>query len=140
MKELLYASVSDVSDDVRRAAVISLGFVLCNTPDEVPKVLKLLVASYNPHVRYGAAIALGISCAAHAHPDVVRLLHSLSSDRSDFVRQGENIVTVVYIACRCSNRPWTCTAAKQCGNQQRCHASSRTLQVCSNREAPRCDG
>lgn len=88
VKELLYASVSDVSDDVRRASVISLGFVLCNTPEEVPKVLKLLVASYNPHVRYGAALALGISCAAYAQPDVVRLLHTLSSDRSDFVRQG----------------------------------------------------
>ncbi|CDR94992.1 rpn2_yeast 26S proteasome regulatory subunit rpn2, putative [Babesia bigemina] len=88
LKELLYAAVSDVSDDVRRAAVIALGFVLCNTPEEVPKVLKLLVASYNPHVRYGAAIALGISCAAFPQPDVVRLLHSLSSDRSDFVRQG----------------------------------------------------
>ncbi|GFE54484.1 26S proteasome regulatory protein [Babesia ovis] len=88
IKALLYASVSDVSDDVRRAAVISLGFVLCNTPEEVPKVLKLLVASYNPHVRYGAALALGISCAAHPEPEVLRLLHSLSSDTTDFVRQG----------------------------------------------------
>lgn len=88
IKELLYASVSDVSDDVRRASVIALGFVLCNTPEEVPRVLKLLVASYNPHVRYGAALALGISCTAFPQPEVVRLLHSLSSDRSDFVRQG----------------------------------------------------
>lgn len=90
LKALLYASVSDVSDDVRRAAVIALGFVLCNTPEEVPKVLKLLVASYNPHVRYGAAIALGISCSAFPQPDVVRLLHSLATDRSDFVRQGKS--------------------------------------------------
>ncbi|EDO06119.2 putative rpn2_yeast 26S proteasome regulatory subunit rpn2 [Babesia bovis T2Bo] len=88
VKALLYASVSDVSDDVRRAAVISLGFVLCNTPEEVPKVLKLLVASYNPHVRYAAAIALGITCAASPQPDVLRLLHALSSDSADFVRQG----------------------------------------------------
>ncbi|GIX65208.1 26S proteasome regulatory subunit [Babesia caballi] len=88
VKDLLYASVSDVSDDVRRAAVISIGFVLCNTPEEVPRVLKLLVASYNPHVRYGAAMAIGISCASNSQPDVVKLLHSLASDRSDFVRQG----------------------------------------------------
>ncbi|EAN31776.2 Proteasome/cyclosome repeat family protein [Theileria parva strain Muguga] len=88
VKQLLYAAVSDVSDDVRRAAVISLGFVLCNTPNQVPKVLKLLSASYNPHVRYGVTIALGVSCAASGPSEATKILQTLSTDRSEFVRQG----------------------------------------------------
>ncbi|XP_953086.1 26S proteasome regulatory subunit, putative [Theileria annulata] len=92
VKQLLYSAVSDVSDDVRRAAVISLGFVLCNTPNQVPKVLKLLSASYNPHVRYGVTIALGVSCAASGTSEATKILQTLSTDRSEFVRQGNTIV------------------------------------------------
>lgn len=104
--------MSDVSDDVRRAAVMSLGFLLfrcvlycvfkfsqllnvhvhfasrsieyfpyvrsgkknmkcvgfnisliCRTPEQCPSVVSLLSESYNPHVRYGAAMALGIACS-----------------------------------------------------------------------------
>lgn len=63
IKKLLHLAVSDVNDDVRRAAVMSLGFVLLRTPKQVPRIVQLLTESYNPHVRYGAAMALGISCA-----------------------------------------------------------------------------
>ena len=73
IRRLLHVAVSDVSDDVRRAAVMSLGFVLCATPAQCPRVVGLLAESYNPHVRYGAAMAVGISCSgtglkAGAHP------------------------------------------------------------------------
>lgn len=63
IRRLLHVAVSDVSDDVRRASVIAIGFVLCRNPSKVPKVVQLLSESYNPHVRYGASLALGISCA-----------------------------------------------------------------------------
>merc|ERR1712070_664135 len=86
-----HISVSDVSDDVRRAAVIALGFVMCNTPDQLPGVVKLLSESYNPHVRYAAAVALGIACAGSASLDAHNLLQPLMSDASDFVRQGAMI-------------------------------------------------
>jgi len=33
------------------------------TPEQCPSVVSLLAESYNPHVRYGAAMALGIACA-----------------------------------------------------------------------------
>lgn len=90
VKQLLHFSVSDVSDDVRRAAVISLGLVLSNQPHRLPKVLKLLSQSYNPHVRYGACLALGIGCPAMAAtvPEAVTLLEPLLNDVSEFVRQG----------------------------------------------------
>lgn len=63
IKQLLHYAVDDVADDVRRAAVISLGFVMFNSYESITKVMNLLAMSYNPHVRYGTAIALGIACS-----------------------------------------------------------------------------
>jgi len=88
VRRLLHVSVSDVADDVRRAAVMSLGFVMCNEPEQLPPLLKLLAESYNPHVRYAAAMALGICCAGTNMESAYALLEPLQSDSSDFVRQG----------------------------------------------------
>ena len=63
IQKLLHFAVSDVSDDVRRAAVLCLGFVLLGVPEQCPRIVSLLSQSYNPHVRYGAAMAVGISCS-----------------------------------------------------------------------------
>merc|ERR1712072_1545946 len=76
------------SDDVRRAAVMALGFVMCNVPEQLPGVVKLLSESYNPHVRYAAAMALGIACAGSANLEAHNMLQPLMSDASDFVRPG----------------------------------------------------
>ena len=65
LKKLIKFSVSDVSDDVRRSALINIGFLQIRDPEillDSLKVLSLLSESYNAHVRYGAAMALGISC------------------------------------------------------------------------------
>ena len=51
MQKLLHFAVSDVSDDVRRAAVLNLGFVLMGVPQQCPKIVSLLAESFNPHVR-----------------------------------------------------------------------------------------
>merc|ERR1719160_2335511 len=88
IRKLLHISVSDVADDVRRAAVIALGFVMCNVPDQLPSVVKLLSESYNPHVRYAAALALGIANNGTGNPEAEKLLQPLTSDAVDFVRQG----------------------------------------------------
>merc|ERR1712151_358875 len=88
IRKLLHVSVSDVSDDVRRAAVMALGFVMCNSPDQLPNVGKLLSESYNPHVRYAAAMAIGIACAGSANQEGDSMLQPLISDATDFVRQG----------------------------------------------------
>jgi 26S proteasome regulatory subunit N2 len=53
IQKLLHFAVSDVSDDVRRAAVLNLGFLLIGVPDQCPPIVALLSESYNPHVRYG---------------------------------------------------------------------------------------
>ena len=88
VRRLLHVAVSDVSDDVRRIAVMSLGFILFRKPGSVPRMVELLSESYNPHVRYGAAMALGISCAGTGLDEAIDLLEPMVKDPTDFVRQG----------------------------------------------------
>ncbi|KAJ3305800.1 proteasome regulatory particle base subunit [Kappamyces sp. JEL0829] len=88
IKRLLHVAVTDVNDDVRRAAVTGLGFLLFKTPQHVPRLVQLLSESYNPHVRYGATLAIGISCAGTGMAEALDLLEPLAKDSVDFVRQG----------------------------------------------------
>ncbi|RMZ75974.1 hypothetical protein DV737_g5042, partial [Chaetothyriales sp. CBS 132003] len=91
VRKLLHVAVSDVSDDVRRIAVLSLGFILFRKHTSVPRMVELLAESYNPHVRYGAAMALGISCAGTGLDEAIDLLEPMLKDPTDFVRQGSLI-------------------------------------------------
>lgn len=97
IRRLLHVAVSDVNDDVRRAAVTSLGFILFRAPAQVPRVVQLLSESYNPHVRYGATLALGISCAGTGLPDAIDILEPLTKDPVDFVRQGACIALAMIL-------------------------------------------
>lgn len=54
----------------------------------VPKLVSLLSESFNPHVRYGAAMAIGIACAGSALKDATDLLYGMLNDKVDFVKQG----------------------------------------------------
>lgn len=92
---LLHTAVSDVSDDVRMAAVISLAFVLFKTPDRVPQLVKLLLESFNPHVRYASCMAVGIAMAGTGDSDSVALLEPMLEDMTDYVRQGALIGTAM---------------------------------------------
>jgi 26S proteasome regulatory subunit N2 len=85
---LLHAAVSDANDDVRRVAVLSLGFILCQNPTELPRLIELLTESYNPHVRYGAALALGIAFAGSGNKRAIELIKPMCKDFADYVRQG----------------------------------------------------
>lgn len=88
IREVLHVAVSDSSDDVRRAAVMSLGFIMFRNHQAVPRMVELLAESYNPHVRYGSALALGISCAGTGQLEAIEMLEPLLKDPADFVRQG----------------------------------------------------
>ncbi|THG99905.1 hypothetical protein EW026_g2545 [Hermanssonia centrifuga] len=88
VRKLLHIAVSDTSDDVRRAAVTALAFLLFKTPSQVPRIVQLLSESYNPHVRCGATLALGIACAGTGLQDAVDILEPMTKDVVDFVRQG----------------------------------------------------
>jgi 26S proteasome regulatory subunit N2 len=91
VRKLLHVAVSDVSSDVRRAAVSALGFVLCSNPSQVPRIVRLLAQSYNPHVRYGACMALGVACAGTGDIAALDLLEPMLDDQVDFVRQGAHM-------------------------------------------------
>ncbi|OTF79211.1 hypothetical protein BLA29_008479, partial [Euroglyphus maynei] len=93
IEKLLHVAVSDVNNDVRRAAVEALGFLLFRTPEQCPSVVSLLSESFNPHVRYGAAMALSISCAGSGNKEALSLLEPMTNDPVNFVRQGALIAT-----------------------------------------------
>eukprot|EP00124_Ichthyophonus_hoferi_P002517 Ihof_evm11s174 gene=Ihof_evmTU11s174 len=110
---LLHFAVSDVSDDVRRAAVTSLGFLLFRTPQQCPAVVSLLSESYNPHVRYGAAMALGFACAGTGMKEAMQLLEPMTNDVVDYVRQGALIaMAMVMIQQSEAQSPKTATVRK----------------------------
>ena len=91
LQRLLHIAISDVNADVRRAAIIGIGFVLSKNPKEVPAMIDLLAKSYNPAVRNGAALALGIACAGTGMKEAIDILKPLLSDLDQFVRQSAAI-------------------------------------------------
>lgn len=97
LRKLLSIAASDVSDDVRRAAVINIGFVMLNQPEKVPKVINLLINSYNSQVRFGAALAIGISCAGTSLKEAMTALEKLQQDPANYVRQGVAIAMSLVI-------------------------------------------
>ncbi|KAM4694325.1 LOW QUALITY PROTEIN: 26S proteasome non-ATPase regulatory subunit 1 [Discoglossus pictus] len=137
IRRLLHVAVSDVNDDVRRAAVGIARLLSCSvseelvvvglfhkllttsplssvnyscilsitgpqikeairqtisipyrTPEQCPSVVSLLSESYNPHVRYGAAMALGICCSGTGNKEAINLLEPMTNDPVNYVRQG----------------------------------------------------
>ncbi len=60
-------------------------------------VVQLLSESYNPHVRYGAAMALGIACAGTGNKDALALIEPMKNDPVNYVRQ---VGTLNYIKIR----------------------------------------
>jgi len=97
IRKLLHVAVSDVNDDVRRAAVMGLGFLLFKQPDHCPGVVQLLSESYNPHVRYGAAMALGIACSGTGNKEALGLIEPMKNDPVNYVRQGALIASAMVL-------------------------------------------
>jgi 26S proteasome regulatory subunit N2 len=92
---LLHTAVSDVSDDVRMASVIGLALVLHKTPERVPELVRLLLESFNPHVRYASCMAVGIAMAGSGDAESVALLEPMLTDMTDYVRQGALLGTAM---------------------------------------------
>lgn len=91
MEKLLEVAVRDVSDDVRRNAVTMIGFLTFKEPSLCYAVVRVLVDSYNPHIRYGVAMALAIAASGTNDKAIVEMLWTLKDDLVDFVRQGSFI-------------------------------------------------
>merc|ERR1711879_10485 len=76
---------------------MALGFLLFKTPDHCPGVVQLLSESYNPHVRYGAAMALGIACAGTGNKEALALIEPMKNDPTNYVRQGALIASAMIL-------------------------------------------
>lgn len=113
IQKLLHYAVSDVNDDVKRAALSNLGFLLIRKPQTVPESVKHLAESYNPHLRYGSAMAVGIGCAGTGLNEALKLLAPLTNDQVDFVRQGALIaLSMVFIQVTEAQEPKVATIKK----------------------------
>jgi len=112
-QKLLKFAVSDVNDDVKRAAVTNVGFLLFRKPKLVPETVKHLADSHNPHLRYGAAMAVGIGCSGTGLNEALRLLAPLTNDQTDFVRQGALIaLSLVFVQVTEAQEPKVATIKK----------------------------
>ena len=113
VQKLLHFAVSDVNDDVKRAALTNLGFLLLRKPQTVPESVKHLAESYNPHLRYGAAMAVGIGCAGTGLHEALKLLAPLTNDQIDFLRQDAHIaLAMVFIQVTEAQEPKIATIKK----------------------------
>lgn len=98
LHKLMKIGVTDHSDDVKRAALINIGFLMFKDHKQLPFMVNKLCNSHNSHIRYGAAMALGVGCAGTGNYEALKLLAILSKDKEDFVRQGAFIaMSMVFI-------------------------------------------
>lgn len=91
----------------------NLGFLLLRKPQTVPESVKHLAESYNPHLRYGSAMAVGIGCAGTGLNEALKLLAPLTNDQVDFVRQGALIaLSMVFVQVTEIQEPKVATIKK----------------------------
>lgn len=84
MKKLLKLS-NDINNDVKRSSIIALGFVMYHD-EKLYNLIKMLLYSYNPYIRYGCIMALAIG--AKDSKEAIDLIWPLLTDSVDFVRQA----------------------------------------------------
>lgn len=123
---LLHTAVSDVSDDVRMAAVLGLAFVLYKTPERVPELVKLLLESFNPHVRYASCMAVGIAMAGTGDSASLSLLEPMLDDTTDYVRQGALLGTAMVYMQQADSRKTRAFREKLLGIMSEKHQSMLT--------------
>ena len=97
VQKLLHIAVSDVSNDVRRIAVIGVGFVMSRNPEKIPEMLGLLTLSYNPFVRSGASLAIGFALAGTGNTEAIELIKPLLKDTNQIVFQSATIAMAMLL-------------------------------------------
>lgn len=98
LQHLLRMAVTDASPDVRRVSVVGMAFVLTGHSTEIPEMVRLLLESYNPNLRFGALLALGIGFAGTGDGSVLEMIDGLlRSDKVDYVRQAAMIAAAMVL-------------------------------------------
>ncbi|VDP94988.1 unnamed protein product [Echinostoma caproni] len=77
--------------------ILILILTYSRTPEQVPALVSLLAESYHPHLRFGAAMAIGVACAGTASKEALTLLETLYEGTVPFVRQGALIATAMVL-------------------------------------------
>merc|ERR1711953_317908 len=95
IQRLLHMAASDVDADVRRTAVMALGFLLFKKPEQCPELIALVYESYIPRVRYGAALALGIACAGTGSREAMAIIEPMTNDNVNYVRRAALIASAL---------------------------------------------
>ena len=95
IQRLLHMAASDVDADVRRTAVMALGFLLFKKPEQCPELIALVYESYIPRVRYGAAMALGIACAGTGSREAMAIIEPMTNDNVSYVRRAALIASAM---------------------------------------------
>ena len=91
---------NDISNEVKRSAIIALGFVLYQD-DKLISVIKMLLYSYNPYIRYGCIIALAIG--SKNNKEAIELIWPNLTDSVDFVRQGSYVALALLLQVSTNN-------------------------------------
>ncbi|PIC41822.1 hypothetical protein B9Z55_009110 [Caenorhabditis nigoni] len=99
VRRLLEKVATDPNLDVKRYATIGIGFVLSKDPNTCLSYVSMLTEHFNGHVRYGAAMALGIACAGTGNMEAIGLVEPMISDKEGFVRKGA-LLSLSLIMCQ----------------------------------------
>ncbi len=100
-----------INTTTRKSALFTFSlFQFFRQSEQVPKLVSLLAESYHPHLRYGAAMAVGIACAGTANKEAINLLETLLDGTVHFVRQGALIALSMVL---CQQNAVTCPKVNQ---------------------------
>ncbi|CAB3402392.1 unnamed protein product [Caenorhabditis bovis] len=105
VRRLLEKVATDPNYDVKRYATMGIGFVLSKDPTTCLLYISMLTEHFNGHVRYGAALALGIACASSGNLEAIALLEPMISDKEGFVRNGALMALSLIM---CQQTDYTC--------------------------------
>ncbi|EPY32319.1 26S proteasome regulatory subunit N2 [Angomonas deanei] len=99
-ERILNIVVKDTNDEVKRNAMMMLGFIHFTNPTLCLDLVRVMSDSYNPHIRYGVAMALGIAGASSGDARIISLLWEMKSDLVDYVRQAVYIALALVLVQR----------------------------------------
>ena len=98
IKKLLHIAVSDANDDVRRASVMGLGFILLRNHTAVPGMVELLSESHRPPCSIWYCLGPRyFMCWNWIKRSFVEVLEPMLKDPVDFVRQGSMIALAMIL-------------------------------------------
>jgi len=82
----------DPDDNVKKAAIIGIGFIFMCDFENIKSIFYLVVNHYNPFVRYGLCFSIMLSVITGVYIQEANVfLKKLCNDPVDFVRQGAYI-------------------------------------------------